>query len=180
MPVASRILVTGIDTLLRIQQAKSAVTLDSVYKSLDISGPTGQAASGLVEYVPTLVGNGPYPNMEDYRNRDRGEWPSAKLIGEISELPMLFVLIGHKHCSESGSQARQSWSHAEYRLISSLPKHIIQGYISFKYIMKTFLAFCQNQIEIQDGRSRIGSYHFKNVLLHHLEKKFTLFGEILV
>ena len=109
--------------------------------------------------------------MEDYRNRDRGEWPSAKLIGEISELPMLFVLIGHKHCSDSGLQARQSWSHAEYRLISSLPKHIIQGYIVFKYIMKTFLAFRRNQIEIQDGRSRIGSYHFKNVLLHHLEKK---------
>ena len=108
--------------------------------------------------------------MEEYRNRDRGEWPSAQLIDEISELPMLFVLIGHKYCSDSGSQARQSWSHAEYRLISSLPKHIIQGYIAFKYIMKTLLAFRRDQIEIQDGRCRIGSYHFKNVLLHYLER----------
>ena len=56
------------NTLIRIQQAKSAVTPDSVYKSTYISGPTEQAASGLVEYVPTLVGNGPYPNLEEYRN----------------------------------------------------------------------------------------------------------------
>ena len=162
------------NTLLRIQQAKSAVTPDSVYKSSDISGPTGQAASGLVEYVPILVGNGPYPNMEEYCNRNRGEWPSAKLIDEISELPVLFVLIGHKDCSDSRAQARQSWSHAEFKLISSLPKHIIQEYVAFKYVVKTLLAFRRDQVEIQNGRSRIGSYHFKNVLLHHLEKNHLL------
>ena len=96
------------NTLLRIQQAKNAITPDSVYKSTDISGPTGQAASGLVEYVPTLVGNGSYPNMEENCNRNQGEWPSAQLIDEISEMPMLFVLIGHKDCSNSRTQARQS------------------------------------------------------------------------
>ena len=157
------------NTLIRIQQAKSAATPDSVYKSTYISGPTGQAASGLVEFVPTLVGNGPYPNLEEYRNRDRGDWPPSKLIDEVSQLPMLFVLIGHKDCSDSNLQARQSWSHCEFKLISGLPKHIIQGYTAFKYTMKTLLAFHRDQIEIEDGRSRIGSYHFKNVLLHHLE-----------
>ena len=40
------------NTLLRIQQAKRKVIPDSVYKFKDLRGPSGQAASGLVEYVP--------------------------------------------------------------------------------------------------------------------------------
>ena len=161
------------NTLSRIQQAKRAVTPDPVYKFTALSGPSGQAASGLVEYVPTLVGNMSYPYMEEYRCRKRRDWPSAQLIDELSRLQMLFVLVGYKYgrCSDFNIQARQSWSHCEFKLISSLPKHIIQGYIAFKYIMKTLLASRRNQTEIKDGRSQIGSYHLKNVLLHHLEKQ---------
>ena len=161
------------NTLLQIQHAKRAVTPDSVYKFTALNGPSGQAASGLVEYVPTLVGNAPYPYMEEYRFRQRGEWPSAQLVDEIAKLPMLFVLVGYKYGSSSDFdvQARQSWSHCEVKLISNLPKHIIQGYIAFKYVMKTCLAFRRGRSKSEDGRSQIGSYHFKNVLLHHLEKQ---------
>ena len=159
------------NTLSRIIQAKSAVIPDPVYKSAAISGPTGQAASGLVEYVPTLVGNASYPHMDEYRCRERGEWPSAELIEEILGLPMLFVLSGYKNHNNFDLQARHSWSHGEFKLISGLPIHIIQGYIAFKYIMKTQLAIRRSQGKSMDGRSRIGSYHLKNVFLHHLEKQ---------
>ena len=195
------------NTLSRIQMAKRAITPDPVYGPTYLIGPSGQAASGLVEYVPTLVGNGPCPHMKEYRCRARGKWPPVQLVDEISRLPMLFVLVGYKCRSDSEPksesdfdiQARQSWSHCEFKLISSLPKHIIQGYIAFKYTMKTFLSCGRSQLEtikslwassgghieiiktllasgrgemeIEDGRSRIGSYHFKIVLLHHLEKQ---------
>ena len=82
--------------------------------------------------------------------RERGEWPSAQLVDEISELQMLFALVGHIDCNESGLQARQSWSHAEFQLISSLPKRIVRGYIAFQYIMKTLLAFRQGEIGIEE------------------------------
>ena len=111
--------------------------------------------------------------MEEYRSRPRGELPSAQLVDEITKLPMLFVFVRYKYGSSSDFdvQARQSWSHCEVKLISNLPKHIIQGYIAFKYIMKTCLAFRRGRSKSEDGRSQIGSYHFKNVLLHHLEKQ---------
>ena len=118
--------------------------------------------------------------MEEYHRRRRREWPSPQLIDEVSKLPMIFVLVGHKDSSYSNLQARQSWSYSEFKLISSLPKHVIQGYIALEYIMKTFLEFRRGQIESNGGRSQIGIYHLKNVLLHHLEKTTTIFGQIFI
>ena len=151
-----------------------------------VSGPAAQ--DGTMDTVNSLVCSSPHDSSHhEFRSRTRGPWPTAALINYLLQLPMLLVLVGHKHSQEFRLQARMSWSHFEYKLINELPESVRQGYIASKCVMKRFLKAHRGQDEAADGRSHIGSYHIKSVFLHFLEKQplssitspFKLFLELL-
>ena len=148
---------------------------DSDFTRKDIiSGPAAQYFSqdGDQDSVYTLVCSAAHPDLHhEFRNRTRGPWPTADVINYILQLPMLLVLVGHRPSHEFELEARMSWSHLEYKLIKELSERVRQGYIAFKYIMKRFLKVHRGSNEAHDGRSKIGSYHFKSVFLHFLEKR---------
>ena len=135
-----------------------------------ISGPAGQANDGLFEDVPTLVANEPHPAIKQYIKRlSSPEWPSHDQRQLIQQLPMNLVLVGHKNSPRVNQEFRLSWSTNEFVLIRTLPNHIKQGYITFKYVMKYFLKMNRVQNETDYGRSKIGSFHFKMTFLYTLE-----------
>ena len=138
--------------------------------STSISGPAGQASEGLFDIVPTLVANEPHPAIKQYINRlGSQEWPSHEQRQLIQQLPMNLVLVGHKDSPRINQEFRLSWSTNELVLIRTLPNHIKQGYIAFKYVMKYFLKMNRVQNETDHGRSKIGSFHFKMTFLYTLE-----------
>ena len=146
--------------------------MDTIDKGQPVSGPAGQR--GVKDYVTTLVCSGPHPDLQqEFQLRPRGQWPPTSLIDEIIKLPMLLVLVGHKHSPESRLEARISWSHLEIKLIQELPETLRQGYIACKYTLKRFLAAHRGKHGTDDGegRSKLCSYHIKTALLHYLEKR---------
>ena len=146
------------------------VMLHSLTK--DISGLAGQRFEGLGELVLTLVCSSPHPAMATYMQRPRKYWPSSEQMTSFLKQPMLLVMLGPKGADDSHLQFRVSWSHLEISLISTLPLWVKQGYVCFKYTIKSVLASLrtQNEDAITDGRSRIGRYHLKTVLLRYLEE----------
>ena len=145
-------------------------TLRCVQSGDIIHGPAGQ--KGMYEHVPTFVCSAAHPDLHRmYLDRPRRGWPSPHQLEVIKRLPMLLVLVGHKHSREFPFQARLSWSHIELMLITELPQRIKQVYISIKYVFKFFMNKSRGPKVVDDGRSYVSSYHLKTVFLHHLEKK---------
>ena len=136
-----------------------------------ISGPVGQEFDGLMEYAPTLICSAAHPDMKKYVCRPRQSWPSSQQLKGIQLLPMLIVLIGHKRSDEFPLQARLSWSPLEMKLVVTLSSDIRQVYIALKYVIKSLTKKFRGPNATTDGRSFVGSYHVKTVLLHHLERK---------
>ena len=146
-------------------------TRDPAYPAIYTSGPAGQVLGGLADVVPTLVANGPHPAIMKYITRlDSSEWPSQDQRQEIQQLPMNFVLVGHKYSPRKDQEFRISFSASELVLIRTLPLFIKQGYIAFKFVTKYHLKINRTQKETDDGRSKIGSFYFKSSLLNYLEK----------
>ena len=152
----------------------------------NIAGPAGQ--DGLTEYVHTLVGSHPHPNLnEEMHPKRQGKWPPSHVINYILRLPMLMVLVGNKTSPDFKQQARLSWSPAEIKLMNELSITIRQGYIASKYVLKQFLAIHRGEKSNGDGRSCVGSFHIKTTFLHLLHKHppstikspFTLFIDLL-
>ena len=110
--------------------------------------------------------------MATYMQRPRKYWPSSEQITSFLKQPILLVMLGPKGAQDSHLQFRVSWSHLEISLISTLPLWVKQGYVCFKYTIKSALASLRtrNEDAITDGRSRVGSYHLKTVLLRYLEE----------
>ena len=153
-----------------IQRDYNQAITDPTEHSTSISGPAGQVRGGLYDIVPTLVANKPHPAIVDYINRlSSSEWPSQDQRQLLQQLPMNLVLVGHKNSQRKQQEFRLSWSTGELVLISTLPIHIKQGYISFKYVMNCFLKINRGQNETNDARSQIGSFHFKTTYLYYLE-----------
>ena len=141
-------------------------------EGLDISGPAGQSGGGMYEAIPALVCSATHPDMAwRYVHRPRQGWPSQEQLELIKQLPLLLVLIGHKHSDEFLLQARLSWSHSEMTLIISLPLNIKQIYIALKYAFKSLIKTFRGPNIDGDGRSLVGSYHLKTVFLRHLEER---------
>ena len=139
-------------------------------RGADISGPAAQELNGTFDIVATLVCNGSHPDLcKEFLDRPR-QWPHVSLIMFLLKLPMLLVLVGHKLSPEFNLQARISWSHLELKLINEIPESVRQGYIASKYVLKRFLKAHRGPNDAGDGRSRVGSYHIKNVFLRYLEK----------
>ena len=154
-----------------IQQDLNQLETDPGLQSTSISGPAGQAQGGFLDVVPALVANEPHPSIKQYINRlHNTKWPSQDQQQLIQQLPVNLVLVGHKESPRKDQEFRLSWSSGEIILISTLPIHIKQGYIAFKYVMKHFLKINRRQNMIDDGRSKIGSYYFKSTFLYHLEE----------
>ena len=122
---------------------------------------------GKIDWVVTLVCNGPHPEMyQEFVNRPR-QWPPAALMSDLLKLPMLLVLIGHKLSPEFHLLLRVSWSHLELKLIQELPESIRQGYIACKYVFKHFLEAHRGQNVTRNG---VKSYYIKTTFLRYLEK----------
>ena len=136
-----------------------------------IKGPAVSGVQGYLEVVMTLVGSGPHPAMKAFAKKRRKGWPTGDQLMSLMQLPVLVVLVGHKQSAESRIQGRISWSVHELLLISSLPDWVKQGYVAFKYTYKFILKRLRGDSSSGDGRSLIGSYHLKTVLLHYLEKE---------
>ena len=151
------------------QQWLHAGNLLRLMQGDSISGPAGQ--DGNWDVVPTLVCSSSHPQMAAYCRRYRNGWPTAEMLHSLMRLPMLLVLTGHKLSQDSHLQLRVSWSHCEYLLVANLPTRIKQGYVAFKYVFKHTLSTLGLPEYVANGRSRIGSYHLKTVLLRHLEIK---------
>ena len=144
-------------------------TLKLIEDGFTIGGPAGQAA--LMDSVPSLVCSAPHPDLgQMFICRPRKGWPSKQQLGDINQLPMLLVLVGHKHSPEFPLQGRLSWSHYEIRVIAELPMSIRHVYIALKYIFKGFMKKLRDPTEDGDGRSHVGSFHLKTVFLHNIEK----------
>ena len=153
-----------------IQRDLKQAGINPALVSTSISGPAGQASGGLYDIVPTLVANEPHPAIKQYIKRlGSQEWPSHDQRQLTQQLPMNLVLVGHKDSPRINQEFRLSWSANELVLIRTLPNHIKQGYIAFKYVMKYFLKMNRVQNETDHGRSKIGSFHFKMTFLYTLE-----------
>ena len=154
-----------------IQRDLNQTRTNPDHQSTSINGPAGQAWGGLADMVPTLVADNPHPAIENYINRPRStEWPSQDQLQQIRRLPMIFVLVGDKESPRKDQETRISLSAAELVLISTLPNHVKQGYIAFKYVLRYFLTINRKQTKSDDGRSKVGSYHLKTIFLYHLDK----------
>ena len=135
-----------------------------------ISGPAGQIEGGFIEHVYSLVCSGPHPAMASYKERSRKTWPSTSLLDALMEQPMLLVMVGPKDAQDSDLMFRISWSPLELILMCSLAYWVKQGYVCFKYTVKSALRSLRALDSSGDGRSRVGSYHLKTVFLRHLEE----------
>ena len=135
-----------------------------------ISGPAGQQDDGLLEYVSSLVCSGPHPAMASYKERTRKHWPSPALLDALMQQPMILVMVGPKDAQDSYLMFRVSWSTLELILISSLGLWLKQGYVCFKYTVKSVLRSLRPKDLAIEGRSQVGSYHLKTVFLRHLEE----------
>ena len=136
----------------------------------DISGPAGKELGGLLEYVHSLVCSGPHPAMASYKKRPRKHWPSPALLDTLMKQPMLLVMVGPKDTRYSCLMFRISWSPLELILLSNLFLWLKQGYVCFKYTVKSLLKSLRSSHSARDGRSQVGSYHLKTVFLRHLEE----------
>ena len=135
-----------------------------------ISGPAGQHDGGLQESVCSLVCSGPHPAMASYKERSRKHWPSPALLDALMQQPMILVMVGPKDAQDSYLMFRVSWSALEFILISSLGLWLKQGYVCFKYTVKSVLRALRPKDSAREGRSQVGSYHLKTVFLRHLEE----------
>ena len=135
-----------------------------------ISGPAGQQLGGLYESVSSLVCSGPHPAMASYKERPRKHWPSPALLDALMQQPMILVMVGPKDAQDSYLMFRVSWSALELILISSLGLWLKQGYVYFKYTVKSVLRAHRPKDSAREGRSQVGSYHLKTVFLRHLEE----------
>ena len=139
-----------------------------------IRGPAGKHDGGLYESVTSLVCSGPHPAMASYKERTKKHWPFQSLLDALMQQPMILVMVGPKDAQNSYLMFRVSWSALELILISSLGLWLKQGYVCFKYTVKSVLKSLRledsDSYSAREGRSQVGSYHLKTVFLRHLEK----------
>ena len=145
-------------------------TLEVMQDTKAISGPAGKRAGGIYEIVSSLVCSGPHPAMASYKERPRKHWPSPALLDALMQQPMILVMVGPKDAQDSYLMFRVSWSALELILISSLGLWLKQGYVCFKYTVKSVLRALRPKDSAIEGRSQVGSYHLKTVFLRHLEE----------
>ena len=126
------------------------------------------------DMVPTLVCSGPHPNMINFFTRHRSvHWPFWGTLNSLYQMPALLVLVGPKGYDDPHLYCRFSFSHMELLLFNDMPCCVKRAHIMFKY---TFLALLRKGrdyvgcVEPSSGRSKVGSFHLKTVLLYSLEK----------
>ena len=141
--------------------------------------PTGDGpadADGLsdLEFVPALVCTGPIEAVQEFvfRERKNKSWPKKSTLQTIKELPTLIVAAGHKLSEFRLMEWRLSMSIPELLLANDMPLWVKQGYWTFKYSMLRAIEEQRGVAVASDyGRSTVGSYHFKTILLWELERR---------
>ena len=136
-------------------------------------GPAVQTSSE--DMVTALIYSEPAAGFKDYLSRKRAsQWPPDSALKQLARLPALLTVTGHKLSADRDIEFRLSWSIGEVLLASSLPIWIKQGYWAFKYCLKNAkLRLQKTNVDPEDkdeGRSVIGTYHLKTVLLWELEQ----------
>ena len=171
------------NTLSRLQNTSGLHSCDAI-----TCGPAAQSFGGSTESVFSLICSNVDPNLEqEFRWRPRRQWPPIFIVNNILHMPMLLVLVGHKHSPDYKLQARISWSHYEYCLMREVPENVRQGYIACKYVLKRFLGARRAPHGVDYSRSHVSSYHIKTTFLHFLAKRppamitspFRLFSSLL-
>ena len=146
-----------------------------------VKGPAGQAYGGLAEMVPGLVCSGPLPEIKEFlkRPRDRN-WFDEKTAATIKKLHGVLVCIGHKMSGSPQLEYRYSFSAQELLLTKCMPGWVRQGYMAFKYTLKSVMKSLReaqgcgkSADQGYHGRSEISTYHCKTVLLWQLDDDVT-------
>ena len=163
------------------------------------SGPA-QTSRG-DDYVPALLCTAPFQCMSSYLNRPRPHcWPRPGTLQRIANLCSTIVATGNKLSPDQDIEWRMSFSMPELMLSEDMPVWVKQGYLVFKYTVKSLLnphqqadvtgtfknclQNCWNLVKwaldlpftkpaSPSGRSQICSYHMKTVLLWALEQDVT-------
>ena len=137
----------------------------------EISGPAGQVVDGLGDWVVTLVCSHPTLIMEAFGKRHRkGRWPNERTLRLLCNTRGMLVCTGYKESSleKQKLQFRYSFSFQELLLVSDMPNWVKQGYIAFKYTVKSGLKR-KRKGSVSEGRANVCSYHLKTVMLWALE-----------
>ena len=141
----------------------------------DDDSATGGPAipAGTVEHVPVLIGSKPEPGIAAYLNRSRGTfWPRPETLQRLGKLPTILVATGHKVSKDWDLEWRDSWSIHELLLAQDMPRWVKQTFCGFKYALKSHMALLHSQrpVNPSEGRSQVGSYCMKTLLLWELEQ----------
>ena len=124
-----------------------------------------------MDSVLTLVCSGPHPDMKKFFRRPRSPyWPSTKTLEFFRQLPALLVLVGPKGSIDAHLYCRFTFSHFEFLLFSCMPSWAKRAHVMFKCTFRRLLRKLRGYNEPSYGRSKVGSYHLKTVLLHVLEE----------
>ena len=142
-----------------------------------VKGPAEQKYDELVEIVPGLVCSGPLPVICDFmeRQQQNKKWPRKETLSDIEKLHGVLVCIGHKASRTPELEYRYSFSAHELLLAKDMPKWVRQGYVTFKYTVKTGIELLReaeetsNDQQTSQGRSLISTYHCKTALLWQLD-----------
>ena len=125
------------------------------------------------DHIVTLMCCGPLSCMKLFYRRQRSaHWPNRHTMEKLTNIPGMLVCTGHKLFSEEDQklQFRFSFSTQEQLLARDMPQWVKQGYIAFKYTIKTHLDKARQFSIVSAGRRNICSYHLKTVLLWTLER----------
>ena len=141
---------------------------------VNISGPAYKVCMRNFEFdvVIALGCSRPLPFMQDFCKRQRpGRWPYQRTMDLMCNTPGMLVCVGHKSSPPvlQRTQFRFSFSIQEVLLAKDMPPWVKQGFIAFKYTVKTELKKVK-QSAVSEGRSYISTYHLKTVLLWMLEQ----------
>ena len=140
-----------------------------------ISGPAWQLDGGWSDMVVALVCSRPLPAIKTFYTRKRFvEWPRKDTIEKMFKIRGLLVCASDKLSTNEKQhlQFRYSFSCQEVMLANDMPCWVKQGYIAFKYTMKSVLKR-EKQSSQQGKVDSFCSYHLKTILLWTLERETT-------
>ena len=129
--------------------------------------------AGYIEYVPALIGSEPEPSINTFLNRCRGTfWPRPETLKRLGKLPLILVATGHKASQDWDLEWRNSWSIHELLLAQDMPHWVKQAYCGLKCTFKRHMSLLRSQkpVSSTSGRSQVGSYCLKTLLLWELEQ----------
>ena len=119
------------------------------------------------DYVPGLLCNGRFKNMDDFLHRSRGSWPKRDTLDKIACLWGLLVPTGKKGSDFRYYEWRYSYSLPEILIARDMPPWVKIAYRTVKYTLKSLKL---KTIADQDDESELPNFNMKTPLLWASEK----------